>query len=143
MTDSDSARWEHFEHMADIGVRGFGPTPEEAFAQAALALSAVICDPALIRTTEKVEIECEAADLELALADWLNALVYEMSVRRMVFGRFRVDIADGRLKGIAWGEPVDPLRHQPAVEIKGATYTELRVERAAGGLWRAQCVVDV
>jgi SHS2 domain-containing protein len=143
MTDSDSPRWEHFEHMADIGVRGFGATPEEAFAQAALALSAVVCDPASIRAMEKVEIECETADLELALADWLNALIYEMAVRRMVFGRFQVAIADGRLKGTAWGEPVDPLRHQPAVEIKGATYTELRVERAAGGLWRAQCVVDV
>lgn len=143
MTDPTPSRWEHFEHMADIGVRGFGPTPAEAFAQAALALSAVICDPASIRETEKVEVECEAADLELALADWLNALVYEMAVRGMVFGRFQVDIAGGRLKGRAWGEPVDPLRHRPAVEIKGATYTELKVEREAGGLWRAQCVVDV
>ncbi|QJD28643.1 archease [Methylococcus geothermalis] len=143
MTDSDSARWEHFEHMADIGVRGFGATPAEAFAQAALALSAVVCDPASIRETEKVEVECEAADLELALADWLNALIYEMAVRGMVFGRFQVDIANDRLKGIAWGEPLDLQRHRPAVEIKGATYTELKVAREAGGLWRAQCVVDV
>ncbi|AAU90688.1 archease [Methylococcus capsulatus] len=143
MKDYDSPHWEHFEHMADIGVRGFGATPEEAFAQAALALSAVICDPASVREMEKVEVECEAADLELALADWLNALIYEMAVRHMVFGRFQVDIAGGRLKGIAWGEPLDPLRHRPAVEIKGATYTELEVEREAGGRWRAQCVVDV
>ena len=35
------ARWEHFPHDADVGVRGFGPTPAEAFAQAALALTAV------------------------------------------------------------------------------------------------------
>ncbi|MDF9392718.1 MULTISPECIES: archease [Methylococcus] len=143
MIDSDSPHWELFEHMADIGVRGFGATPEEAFAQAALALSAVICDPTSIRALEKVEVECEAADLELALVDWLNALIYEMAVRHMVFGRFRVDIAGGRLKGVAWGEPLDPQRHRPAVEIKGATYTELKVEREADGGWRAQCVVDV
>jgi SHS2 domain-containing protein len=34
--------WEHFEHKADIGVRGFGNKPAEAFEQAALAMSAII-----------------------------------------------------------------------------------------------------
>jgi SHS2 domain-containing protein len=38
---------------------------------------------------------------------------------------------------------VDVARHQPAVEIKGATYTELKVGRTDNGLWFAQCVVDV
>ena len=28
--------WEHFAHDADIGIRGWGATPAEAFAQAAL-----------------------------------------------------------------------------------------------------------
>ncbi len=40
------ARWEHFPHGADIGVRGFGATREQAFEQAAVALSAVITEPA-------------------------------------------------------------------------------------------------
>jgi SHS2 domain-containing protein len=31
----------------------------------------------------------------------------------------------------------------PAVEVKGATLTELKVSRNADGLWTAQCVVDV
>ncbi len=34
-------------------------------------------------------------------------------------------------------------RHQPAVEVKGATLTALEVRRASGGGWIAQCVVDV
>ena len=38
-------RWEHFEHGADVGVRGIGPTPASAFEQAALALTAVITEP--------------------------------------------------------------------------------------------------
>src|SRR5512139_3851745 len=42
-------RWEHFEHGADIGVRGFGASVAEAFEQAALALTAVIADPAGVR----------------------------------------------------------------------------------------------
>ncbi|TNF91131.1 MAG: archease, partial [Gammaproteobacteria bacterium] len=30
-----------------------------------------------------------------------------------------------------------------AVEIKGATFTELKVYRAENGEWVAQCVIDV
>jgi len=135
--------WEHFEHDADVGVRGVGRTPEEAFEQAALALTAVITDPARVAARERVTVRCEAPDLELLLADWLNALVYEMATRHMLFGRYAVRIEGGRLEGEAWGEPVDRTRHAPAVEVKGATYTALVVRRRGDGAWVAECVVDV
>ncbi|ROR32587.1 archease [Inmirania thermothiophila] len=136
--------WEHFDHGADIGVRGWGATPEEAFAHAALALVAVITDPARVRPREAVEITLEESDLEYLLYAWLGALVSEMALRRMLFGRFEVAIEDGtRLRGRAWGEPVDPDRHRPAVEVKGPTFTALAVRREPDGRWRAQCVVDV
>jgi tRNA nucleotidyltransferase (CCA-adding enzyme) len=138
-----TARWEHFQHQADIGVRGLGPSLETAFEQAALALTAVIIEPAQLACTREYQIECEAPDPELLLADWLNALVFRMAVERMLFGRFRVRIEGERLTASAWGEPLDPARHQPAVEIKGATYTALRVARNTDGGWLAQCVVDV
>ena len=140
---SEGPRWEHFSHEADIGVRGYGRTPAEAFEAAALALTAVVTDPRQVRPREGVAIECEAPDLELLLVDWLNALVYEMSTRRMLFGRFEVELEDGGLAGAAWGEPIDPARHRPAVEVKGATYTELEVKQMDDGEWLAQCVVDV
>jgi SHS2 domain-containing protein len=137
-----TGRWEHFPHGADIGVRGFGPTKAEAFAQAALAMTAVVADPAEVALRERVEIQCEAPDDELLFAEWLNALIYEMSTRRMLFGRFAVRFDGPLLTGEAWGEHVDVARHRPAVEIKGATYTALRVAREADG-WVAQTVVDV
>lgn len=135
--------WTHFRHGADIGVRGFGATREDAFVQAALALTAIITDPALVVSTVPVAIACEAPDDEFLLADWLNALIFEMSTRRMLFGRFEVTISGGVLEATAWGETVDVGRHHPAVEVKGATYTELGVSRQPDGRWRAQCVVDV
>lgn len=136
-------RWEHFAHGADIGVRGVGRTPAQAFEQAALALTAVVTDPAAVAAGTAVDIACEAPDTELLLADWLNALVYEMQVRNMLFGRFEVSIEGTRLAARAWGEPLDVARHQPAVEVKGATYTQLAVRRLDDGHWLAQCVVDV
>lgn len=135
--------WEHFAHEADVGVRGFGLTREEAYEQAALALTAVVTDPTSVLQNEVVEVNCEAPDYELLFVDWLNALVYEMATRNMLFSRFEVRIEEHRLHGKAWGEKVDVARHQPAVEVKGATYTGLSVSLDEGGNWTAQCVVDV
>ena len=137
-----TARWEHYSHQADIGVRGFGATPDQAFEQAALALTSVVCDLEDVQPLEKQSVSCEAPDLELLLAEWLNALVYEMATRRMLFSRFAVRLEGMRLAGEAWGETVDVARHHPAVEVKGATYTTLRVAQDGAG-WLAQTVVDV
>ncbi len=134
--------WEHFAHDADIGVRGIGYTREEAFAEAALALTAVIADPTGVRAVEPIDIRCSAPDDDMLLVDWLNALIYEMATRKLLFSRFDVHIANHCLDAHAWGEPVLNEHHQPAVEIKGATYTALRVANE-NGLWVAQCVVDV
>ena len=135
--------WEHFAHGADIGVRGIGPTKEAAFEQIALALTGVITDLTSVRPDVAVLIVCEAPTDDLLLVDWLNALVYEMATRRMLFRAFVVTIENYRLHATAWGESVDRVRHEPAVEIKGATYTALRVEPLEDGRWLAQCVVDV
>lgn len=135
--------WEHFPHEADMGVRGIGSTREEAFEQAALAMTAVITDPAKVSSTEQVEMTCRAPDDELLLVDWLNALIYEMAIRKLLFGRFEVRIKEHELTARVWGEPMDAAKHQPAVEIKGATYTALQVARMQSGEWVAQCVVDV
>jgi SHS2 domain-containing protein len=135
--------YETFEHDADVGVRGRGATLAEAFANAGLALTAVVSDPASVRETVSVDLACEADGDEPLLFDWLNALVYEMATRRVLFGRFELAIERGRLRARAFGEPVDVARHAPAVEVKGATWTELRVARDEGGGWLAECVVDV
>jgi tRNA nucleotidyltransferase (CCA-adding enzyme) len=135
--------WQHFPHEADVGVRGVGETLAGAFAEAAVALTAAVADPASVSPLQPVEISCEGPDTEVLLVDWLNAVVYEMATRGMLFGRFDVAIEDGRLRATAWGEKVRVEKHQPAVEVKGATYTALKVARDAQGRWLAQCVVDV
>lgn len=84
--------WEHFEHEADIGVRGRGATLAEAFAQAALALTAIVTDPTLVAPRIPVAIRCEAPDPEFLLVDWLNALIYEMATRHMLFSRYEVHL---------------------------------------------------
>ncbi|WHZ27794.1 MAG: Archease [Nitrospira sp.] len=142
-SETAQGSWEHFPHEADIGVRGMGMTKETAFEQAGLALTAVITEPTSVAPAQAVSITCEAPDDELLLVDWLNALIYEMATRRMLFSRFSVRLNDHSLHATAWGERIEIIRHQPAVEAKGATYTELSVKQDEQGRWIAQCVVDV
>lgn len=131
--------WEHFPQGDDIGVRGYGANLEEAFEQAALALAAILTklpvDPKFA-----VTVVCEAADNELLLAEWLDAVIYEMAARRMMFGRFSVTIRGRRLYGTAWGEPVRSKRDsvlEPRVVL-----SDMRITRDTTGTWMAGCVVE-
>ena len=134
--------WQHFDHDADMGVVGTGRTCAEAFEQVALGMTAIVTDTRVAGETA-VNVCCEAPDLELLLVDWLNALIYEMATRQLLFGAFSVVIENHRLTAQVRGEPVDVARHQPAVEIKGATLTGVDVHQDAEGTWHARCVVDV
>jgi len=135
--------WEHFEHEADIGLRAVAETREGLFEAMGEALTAIITERAGVRPVETVTVRCEAPSDSLLLVDWLNALVFEMATRGMIFGSWHVELDGQKLEGRLEGEVVDRLRHQPVVEVKGATYTALSVTRDCAGRWHGQCVVDV
>jgi tRNA nucleotidyltransferase (CCA-adding enzyme) len=139
---SSEVGWELFPHDADTGVLGRGRTVAEAFEQAALALTAVVTS-ARVEAVARVVVACERRNIELLLVDWLDAVIYEMAVRKMLFGRYSVQIESGHLAGTLWGEPVDVERHAPACEPKGTTLTALAVTKEPSGLWSARCVIDV
>lgn len=135
--------WEHFAHDADIGIRGVGRTLNEAFEQGALALTAICTNPSGVMSRDSIVVTCSAPDPELLFVDWLNAVVYQMATQHELFGRFEVSTDGRQLTGTLFGESVDVDRHQPAAEVKGATYTALRVKQDNAGQWVAECVVDV
>ena len=135
-------QYEIFEHEADIGIRGIGSTIEEACGNAALAMYSVMVRIDAVKAQEKRTVTVSAPDVELLLVEWLNALLSLSDIERMVFSQFEVKIVGTTLAGIAWGETLDRIRHQPVVEVKGATYHMLRVDKVADR-YLAQCVVDV
>lgn len=139
--------YETFEHEADIGVRGYGASIEDAFANTAKALYSVMVDVSNVRPNEKRDIFASGPDYEILLVEWLNALLSASDIERMVFSEFEVRIkqdaeAGLRLIGAAWGERLNPERHSARVEVKAATLHMLKVERHEDG-YIAQCVVDV
>ena len=134
--------WEHYSHTADMGIRGFGESIEQAFANAAVALVAVNVEPEKVLLETKIQITCRDDDIELLFIAWLNNLLYEMSTRKMFFSKFQVEINNGELTGYAWGEKLDLEKHAPGVEIKGISYSDLKVAQE-NGKWIAQCIVDI
>ena len=125
-----------------MGIRGYGSTLEEAFASGALAMVAVNVEPEKIEQKEKIEITCSEPDVELLFIEWLNNILYEMTTRKMLFGKFEVVIKGDDLTGFAWGEKLDIKKHEPASEIKGISYSDLKVTEE-NGKWIAQCIVDI
>ncbi len=135
-------KYESFEHQADIGIRGFGASCEEAFSNAAAAMYAVMVDLDRVEQRELRTVRVIAEDRELLLVEWLNALLAVSDIERMVFSRFETKIEGSMLSGRAWGERLDRAKHEPKVEVKGATYHLLKVVEEEGR-YVAQCVVDV
>jgi SHS2 domain-containing protein len=140
--------WEHFEHGADVGVRGWGDDAAQAFARAGAALAALVAaEPERVRPEIERSFEIEAPDLESLFVAFLNELIFRLAVERLVLAHFEPRLerpAQGgwKLRVRARGERFDPDRHDATVEPKGATFTGLAVQPRAGR-WVAECVVDV
>ena len=136
----------YLDHTADIAVRAWGGTVGEAFAEAARALIGAMVSLEWVRPMTSRAFALRGSSLELLLVDWLAALVAEKDVSGLVFARFDVDIVeDGpevELRASAWGEPLDPARHEPRLEVKGISLLGLRV-RVDGETWFAEYVADV
>ncbi|ASJ16461.1 archease [Thermococcus chitonophagus] len=139
--------WEHYEHTADIGIRGYGDSLEEAFEAVAIALFDVIVDVNKVEKKEVREIEVEGDDLESLLYNFLEELLVIHDIEGLVFRDFEVKIerVNGkyRLKAKAYGEKFDPEKHEPKEEVKAITYHDMKIEQLPDGRWMAQLVPDI
>jgi SHS2 domain-containing protein len=138
-----SVGYELVEHATDIGVRAWGPTAEEVFEQAALALFALVCDPLDVGELESVDVQLEAESRELLLAAWLNELLRVFEARRLVLSQFDLlELGDHVLRARVSGEPLDTSRHIVCGGVQAATATELSLEQRDDG-WEGFVLLDL
>lgn len=134
---------ETFEHGADIGIRGYGESREEAFAEAARAMFAIIAgDLQGIPAQRNVAVQASGYDMESLFVAFLNELLARSDLEGMIFTRFDIAISGLELEGTVHGSEYDFQSEDRGVEVKGATYSQVQVEQKEG-IWIAQCVVDV
>ena len=128
------AGFEFRDHTADVQVRSWGSSLEEAFAQTAYSLMATIT-PNLNKITPKVEriITIEAEDKEALLFDFLSEFLYIFDVDELVFNQIYVrsikKFKDNyKLLATLKGEKFDLDKHEIGIEVKAITYSFLNIE---------------
>jgi SHS2 domain-containing protein len=141
--DSMAVMYETFDHTADLGLRIRAADLNTLFAEAGRALfAALVEDLDTIRPTQRLDVTIPGSDREYLLFDWLKELLYHFDAEHLLLSRFEVRIGADGLQGSAWGEPLDPQRHELAHEVKAITYHGLRVEETPDG-WLAEVIVDI
>lgn len=121
------------EHTSDVYVEAYGKSLEEAFEEAAKALTDTIVDITKIDLQLEENIKVSGVDLEDLLVRWLNELLYKFDAENKVFAEFKVKSLDKTrctLEAIAKGELYNPDKHDFKVEVKSVTYGMLSIEES-------------
>jgi SHS2 domain-containing protein len=138
--------FELLDHEADVGIKAWGKTAEEAFAHGAEAMFSVMVNLEHITVEREIDVEARAGDLEELFVEWLNELLAQRDLSEMVFSKFEVEIKDESgecvLTGKAKGEQLDHEKHETRTEVKAATYYGLRSGKE-NDLYYFQCVLDI
>ncbi len=122
--------FEVIEHTADIGIKAYGGTLAEAFANIGMGLFSIMTEPETVDQTEKHVADIEAPDVEALLFAWVNHLLFVFDVEHLLFSRFDIlQFSDEKLVAECWGEVYDPGRHEIELGVKSATYHMLEVDR--------------
>ena len=138
-----AAGWEHFEVEADVGIRAWGATRAEAFAQATLGAFALIVALEDVEARETREVRAQGDGPESLLVNWVNECLYVHEIEGFVARRIEVDRADGGIAvGVLHGEEVDPARHRLGTVVKAATLHQVSVT-GSPGRHEVRLVVDV
>jgi len=135
--------YEYFDVEADVGVRAWGATLAEAFAQAARGVLALTIAPDEIQERERREVRAQGDSPESLLVSWINECLYVHEVEGFAVGRVEVTMLTGAVvHGLLHGETIDPRRHRLGTVVKAATYHRVGLSEAPG---RAEVtlIVDV
>jgi SHS2 domain-containing protein len=126
-----------------VGVRVFGGSKEELFANAALAMFETMADLSQIEPRQKVEVEAHAEGVEILLNEWLSQLLRKFVFDGLLFSRCQVlQLSERKVSGRLWGEQFDEERHDFRTEIKAVTFHQLSVRQEGDG-WVAVVIFDV
>lgn len=135
--------YELIEHTADVGIRVKGSDLKDLFSNAAGVMFALIAERADFpaKKAKKIKLEQKADTLDELFVNWLNELLSLSSVKELIFSGFQIKKIDKKsLEAEITGYPVSD--HKVNIEIKAATYHQLKVEENKFG-WQAEVIFDV
>jgi len=131
--------------IADVAFRATAKTIEELFVECAKATEEAMVDTKKVKPvlTKKINITSDA--LDKLLFDWLSELVFFKDAETLLFSKFSVKIAKGKvykLTGTAAGEKIDHKRHDLRADVKAITWHMFELKQTKAG-WTAQIIEDI
>ena len=136
-------RFEVTDHTADIGITAYGKDLAELMANAACGMLSLIIEPQTVNSKVTAKIELEERDEVTLLVVWLNTLLYELDVNRMLFREFDIVVTgQTKLTAACRGERLDLAKHSLIREVKAATYHNLDITREKG-IYSARIIFDI
>ncbi|TLZ94357.1 MAG: archease [Methanobacteriota archaeon] len=127
-----AVRFEEIDHTADVGIRAYGQSLDELFANAAEGMSSLIADLSTVKPVGEVEVRVTADDIPTLFLRWLSELLYVHETQRFLFSSFDAHVAGTALVGHARGETIDKSRHELKLAIKAVTRHGLTVDPEKG-----------
>ncbi len=136
-------RFDFFAHTADIGIIAYGNTKEEAFANIACGMFAILAESDNVTPRKFINIEAIGYNQDELLVNFLSELLYHCSTKEMLFNKITIlELTPTLIRAKAYGEKYIQGRHQLLQEIKTVTYHQLKIEDTGCG-WEIRVIFDV
>jgi SHS2 domain-containing protein len=126
-------KYELLEHTADIFIQANGKTLAEVFENAAIGMFDILFPTTKVGSIGEFQVKLESSDLEQLLVEFLSELLYIYETQKVLFSSFKIDLDDKNFKltAQAFGEKLDPAKHEIVDEIKAVTYHMLEFGQEA------------
>lgn len=128
---------------ADLGIRAWGQSLEEAIANMAAALFSLISDTSFLSGEKSKTISVNADDTPGLLVNFLNNIIFLEDTEGFLPKSMKISNLDPtELTAVTTGDIFDPSRHFVKNQVKAATYHGLRVDRTPEG-YKIEVIFDV
>lgn len=138
-------KYKYLEHTADIKFQAYGKSLEQAFGNAALALSNVIVDTKNVKKKIKKTIEVEGEDLKSLLYNFLEEFLFLLDTENFLLSKvnnIKINKKNNNyeLTAIVSGDNV--INYKTKGDVKAVTYNEMEIKQEKNKVM-LQVVLDV
>ena len=150
--------YEILEHTADVGLKAYGRTLSELFANAAQGMMALALEPLVVPALSEVEgseveprdvppsqcrpLPARGEDWEELLVHFLSEILYAVDAEGWHFSDFRIGTLETTaIEAEGWGER-EARSERRRVAVKAVTYHLVSVQQTAEG-WEAVVYFDI
>ena len=133
--------------ISDAAFEAWGGKLEDMFVAAAEAtMNVMIEDMDTIENRQQRAIRVEADSMDMLLFEFLQELVYYKDAEQLLLrvSNVRIDRQNDHFTAVAdaYGEKLDPTRHEQTADVKSVTMHRFQVEETGEG-WKATVILDI